>query len=180
MISWDPELEKALLDFAPGITKESIIEAIHQKPGLFEQFWSLAMNGTQPAAWRAAWVADSFDEKYPGHFTPHLHDICDRVVNEKHDGLRRAMLRILLRYPIPEELEHDLMEVLFRYLFDGKTASDKVLPMKILFNMTKKYPELDRELYDSIEMQLDLEGKAFVSAGNKIMTALRKRNPGLS
>jgi len=180
MISRDPELEKALLDFAPGVTKESIIEAIHQKPELFEQFWSLAMNGTQPAAWRAAWVADSYDEKYPGHFQHHIPDICARVATEKNDGIRRSMLRILLRYPIPESLEYDLMGILFQYLFDGKTASDKVLPMKILFNMTKKYPELDRELYDSIEMQMELEGKAFVSAGNKIMTALRKRNPGLS
>ncbi len=180
MTTWDAELEKALLDFAPGVTKENLIEAVHQKPALFEQFWSLALNGKQPAAWRAAWLADSFDEKYPGHFQHHIPDICKRVASEPNDGVRRAMLRILLRYPIPEELEHELMGHLFKFLFEGKTASDKVLPMKILFIMTKKYPELDRELFDSIEMQMDLEGKAFISAGKKIMTALWKRNPDLS
>ena len=172
------EIEKALLDFIPGVTKEILVEAIHQDPSLFDQFWELALSGKEPAGWRAAWVADAYDEKYPGRFQPYLPQLCNRVGVEKNVGVRRAILRTLTRYDIPVACKPTVIDVCFRYLWEGKTVCDKVMSMKILYRMALEQPELRKELYDSIEMQLEMDAgsKGFMGAGKKMLVALRKKD----
>ena len=175
------EIEKALLGFIPGVTKEILVEAIHQDPSLFDQFWEMALSGKEPAGWRAAWVADAYDEKYPGRFTPYLPHLCERVGVEKNVGVRRAILRTLTRYDIPAAYKTTVIDACFRYLWEGKTVCDKVMSMKILYRMALEQPELRKELYDSIELQLDMDAgsKGFIGAGKKTLAALRKKDPSL-
>ncbi|HPE87778.1 MAG TPA: hypothetical protein PLS41_10705 [Bacteroidales bacterium] len=166
--------EKLLADLGAGITKTDLITVLAHNPGLFNIYCKLALSGKQPAAWRAAWIVDAYDEIYGGCFTSCIPFICLGVETEKNDGVRRAMLRILSRYEIPEPQLARLIDTLYRLLWEGKTVSDKVLSMRILYRISCHHHEMRHELYDSIGMQLDRESKGFCSAGKRIMAAIRK------
>ncbi len=90
-------------------------------------------------------------------------------------AVKRNTLKILQFVDIPEDLLGITADICFRLLNDGKEPiAVKVFAMTVIFNIVKKYPELNEELKISIEEQMPFASAGFKSRGNKILKALLK------
>lgn len=95
----------------------------------------------QRAAWSVSWAA----QKKPGMILPHIKDIV-AVLHKKnvHDAVIRNSVRVLQEIEIPEKYQGEVMDACFQFLESLSTAvAIKAFAMTTLFNLSKKYPEIN-------------------------------------
>lgn len=124
---------------------------------------------------RAAWVVSHCIDEYPRLIDKHLKSVIENLQKPVHIAVKRNTLRLLQFIDIPEELIGLTADLSFNFLNSGKEPiAVKVFAMTVLFNIVKKYPELDYELKISIEEQMPFGSGGFRSRGKKILKALSK------
>jgi hypothetical protein len=124
---------------------------------------------------RASWVVSHCIDEYPWLIENHLRAIIENLQKPVHVAVKRNTLRILQFIDIPEDLMGLTADLCFSFLNSGKeTIAVKIFAMTVLFNIVKKYPELDYELKISIEEQMPFGSGGFKSRGKKILKALAK------
>jgi hypothetical protein len=90
-----------------------------------------------------------------------------------NDAVKRNTLRVLRYVEIPEDLMGIAADICFKYLLSGKEpVAVKVHAMDVLFNITRKFPELKEELKLAIEDQMPFGSAGFRSRGGKILKSL--------
>lgn len=141
----------------------------------FDDLITLFLGDEYRVTQRAAWVVSHCVDAYPWLIDKHLESIIENLRKPVHIAVKRNTIRILQFIDIPEDLIGMTADICFKFLNSGKeTVAVKVFAMTVLFNIVKKYPELDYKLRISIEEQMPFGSGGFISRGRKILKALTK------
>jgi hypothetical protein len=124
---------------------------------------------------RASWVVTNITDKHPEMLKPYLNQVVSKIHIFKHHGTRRNMLRSLASIDIPEKYHGKLFDDCYRWLQSkDELPAVKVHSMQILYNISKREPDLLRELQMIIEELTDHESAAIRSRSKEILKRLRK------
>ncbi len=141
----------------------------------FDMLIKLLLGDEYRVTQRAAWLVSHCVDKFPWLIDNHLSSIIHNLDKPVHVAVKRNTLKILQFVDIPEDLLGITADICFRLLNDGKEPiAVKVFAMTVIFNIVKKYPELNEELKISIEEQMPFASAGFKSRGNKILKVLLK------
>ncbi len=129
-----------------------------------------------PIPMRIAWVLDHIVDYNPEVMLKHVSYLYSLKDDMSFPGYRRNLTRIMASTGIPESMESEVIDTLFKWVLDADTAlAIKVHSIQTLYNICNKYPELSGELIDVIEDQIPKSSVGFKSRGNKIIAKLKKR-----
>ena len=141
----------------------------------FDQLMMLFLSDAPVPASRAAWVARYCFDAYPWLVKPHISKMIRHLEKEIQNGVKRCIVYILQHCTIPEALEGRITETCYVLLNNAKEpVANKIFAMGILYNMIKKYPELEIELEETIRSQMPYSSPGFKSRGDKILKKLKK------
>ena len=148
-------LETFLTDTTLRLKKEEIADIIGTDSDQYKKLMGIALSGEMPICWRAMWLADYLTELEPHLGEPYV-DRLWREMERKHpEGVVRSAIRMLSRYPIPEEHQGfaaDLCITLQEK--ESVPVAIKVHAMEVLFNIAKLYPDLKDEFIAIIQEQV--------------------------
>jgi len=85
----------------------------------------------------------------------------------------RSLAKFFWLAGVPPEMEAEVIDELFRWLINGRTITmTKSYAASALQNLTRKYPDLKKELKLVLEDQLDKNGVSFRKRAAKILLEL--------
>ena len=141
----------------------------------FDELIDIMLNGTSVQKQRAAWIMTHCLDEHLWLIEKHVESLVLNLQNDIHDAVKRNTLRGLQHVDIPEETLGIAADVCFSFLHSGtEPIAIKAHSMTILFNITKKYPDLKDELRLAIEEQIPFGSAGIKSRGNKILKALKE------
>lgn len=142
---------------------------------LRSQFWEMFLANEEPYSRRAAWALDTVCDTHPDWAQPYAERLVEALSYFKHDGLKRHSLHLLSRIDVPEEKSGELIDICFSWLVSPTEAvAAKVYSMEILYRFSQQFPDLKRELIDSIEMGLPDGTPGYQNFGKKLLEKLYK------
>ncbi|MHC1774211.1 MAG: hypothetical protein AB9834_02240 [Lentimicrobium sp.] len=169
-------LEELLLREQSRANTNLIIDIVKAKPEVFEDLWKIVLLNQDPLSRRAVWAADYCAEINPDFIRDKIEELSAKVPCFKSDGLKRHALRMLSRSPLPDENLGVLADACFNWLqSSSESVAVKMYSMVILHRVSDNIPEIRRELYDIIEIQLIEATPGFRNIGLKIMKKLSGR-----
>ncbi|MFH1119212.1 MAG: hypothetical protein V1775_05270 [Bacteroidota bacterium] len=167
------ELEDLLLRDQSRANTDQVINIVMTKPEVFEELWRILMLNKDPLSRRAAWAADYCAENRPEFISSKIEELSAKVPGFSSDGLKRHALRMLSRSPLPEENLGILADACFNWLQSAsESVAVKMYSMIILHRISDSIPEIRRELYDIIEIQMEEATPGFINIARKIMKRL--------
>lgn len=102
---------------------------------------------------------------------PFLLDLCHQL----NPIYKTSFANFWLIAGIPSENEGEAIDLLFKWLLSNDTnITIKSRSLLVLFNLTKKYPELKNELKICLEDQIDRHSNDFKKRANKILIKLEQ------
>jgi hypothetical protein len=124
---------------------------------------------------RAAWPMSDIAKKHP-HLLFKYYPTLLTLLNQKDkpDAINRNILRALQFVTLPEEHEGNILDVSFRLLNSPtEPVAVKAFSMTVIYNLTRKYPDIVPELKASIATLLPNGSMGIKSRGNKILKAIQ-------
>lgn len=168
-------LEELLLREQSRSNTDFLIQALREKPSLFDDFWAILMQNSDPVSRRAAWVIDCFTENEPQFLVGKIEELTESLTGFSSDGLKRHSMRMLSRSPLPTDQLGMITDISFKWLQSpAESVAVKMYCIVILERVTEIYPELISELCDIIDFQLDEATPGFKSIAMKTLKKLRK------
>ena len=169
------KLEDLVLRDQSRANTDQIISIVMARPELFDELWGLLLLNQDPLSRRAAWAADYCAEINPGFLDGRIEDLSGKVKYFSSDGLKRHALRMLSRSLLPDENLGILADACFNWLQSPtESVAVKMYSMVILHRISQNIPDISRELYDIIEIQMEEATPGFRNIGKKIMKKLLK------
>ena len=169
------DFRSLLADIPSGVGKELLIAEVIKSDAHFSSLLELALHETDPLAWRAAWVLDGSDEKKPGLAGKHLSNIIRALPGMGSTGTLRSLLRLLVRYDIPEKHQGMLIDLCFSYLVSELyPVAVKAHAMQIIYQHVLIYPELKHELITVLRDQVQNNSVGFRARGNRLIKQMEK------
>lgn len=166
-------LEELLLREQSRLNTDEVINIVLARPELFDELWTIMFLNQDPLSRRAAWAADYCAEINPGFLENRIEKLAEKVPLFSSDGLKRHSLRILSRSPLPIENLGILADACFNWLQSpAESVAVKMYSMVLLHRISQDIPEIRRELYDIIEIQMEEATPGFKNIGKKIMKRL--------
>jgi len=170
------DFKPLLSDIPSGAGKELLIQKVGNSEKKFDHLLDLCLDRSDPLAWRAAWIVDGADERWPGLGEHAIVRVVHALPGLESTGTLRCLLRLLCRYPIPEDEQGIIIDECFSYLVsDRYPVAVKVHAMELIYQHVLLYPELKEELASAISDQMDNNSVGFASRGRKILKQLEKR-----
>ena len=167
---------RSLLTSLPSrLEKEIYIQEAGRSEENLTTLLDLVFNEKDPVSWRAAWILDGTDERFPGSAGPLIPVVIEQLPSLRSTGSIRSLLRMLCRYDIPEEQQGILIDLCFKFMVSELyPVAVKVHAMQIIYNHVLIYPELAEELRTIIEDQMINNSVGFASRGRRILSQLDK------
>jgi len=167
-------------ELIPDSGKQTAIHAANvamKKPEIIPEILDLAFWNKYQYSTRAANAIEIIDSKMPGLIKPFYSKIINGFTNYKTDGVKRCFLKIFTRHT--DIKNEQLLCILLNFCFDALSSSSetvavKVYSLMILYEISKKEPDLKNELIFAIKDQLPKNSAAFRSIGNKMLKKLYK------
>ncbi|SKB95406.1 hypothetical protein [Dyadobacter psychrophilus] len=137
----------------------------------FDELMDCFLSDNFRLAQRAAYSVSIAGSERPDLIEPHIGSLVDQLKRKDiHDAVIRNSARILQEVEVPEELHGRLMDVCFDFIQNRQIAiAIRAFSLTILYNFSRIYPEIKKELRIIIEEALEYEKPAFVSRGKKIL-----------
>ncbi len=169
------ELLQLFTSLPSKAVRDKIISETGSSQEQFDELISFMLTAKEPYAWRAAWLADNWDEKFPGLGQKHLHRIIGILSDKRSDGFIRSCLRMISRYQPEERDQGILADHCFDWMVkESVPVAIKVYAMEILASLAKTYPELNGELVMVIEDQMKNNSAGFRARGTRILKQMKK------
>lgn len=126
----------------------------------------------------AAWSADSIAEAHPTLAEPHLDHLVKWLPDIQHHGIRRQMVRMLARMPLPEKNLGLLLDTCLAWMADPeKKVAVKVHCMEIAGRIAKDEPEIIPELKAIIREESPKNTIAFWARARMVLKKLGDEQP---
>lgn len=167
---------RALLE--EGHSKEitnTIVSEIGNSSKKMEQLMSIFIKGPQRISQRAAWPMSHIVQNHP-NLLDNYYTLFIQLLhqNDNHNAINRNILRALQFVDIPEQFQGEILDVSFKLLNSSEEPiAVKVFSMTVIFNLSKKYPEIIPELKSSINMLMPTAKPGIKSRGNRILNQLK-------
>ena len=174
MLETDKEkLQDLLIHNLSRQTKTMAIQLVGNDFSKVAVLWDWLNNANDPLKWRAAWVFEELCLKHPAVLAQYLDDIAELFPTLTHVPLRRMLGHLLAESVIPESYESEIVDVSFQWLQDVfMPPAVRVHCMSIIFNLTKKYPELKQELKSILLFDYELGSAGYKNRASKILAKL--------
>ncbi len=142
----------------------------------FAELMELFLSDIYRVNQRAAWVVGDAVRNKPELVAVHLESMVLNLKNPGiHDAIKRNTLRIMQELELPEELLGEAADICFKFFQSNDEAvAIKVFSMTVLYNITKRVPELADELVILIEDQMPYGSAGFRARGRKTLKALNR------
>lgn len=140
--------KEILAETVTSSTYKDLFEAASNNLDEFQVVFELMFEKKEKIAWRAGWICEKVSEVSPHFFTESLMKrIIDLVVETPYAGLQRSLLSMVLNLGLPVDVSVDFINLSFDRMISPKSPiSVQVLSMKVLYEFTKREPDLKREL----------------------------------
>ncbi len=165
---------------------DDVVEQIVKTPQRFTELCELTEHTDLRTAHHAWWVCEKLSYQWPQRFTEERPALIRTAMETTHQGIRRNVLNILLRLPLPEprdtEVEAQETEVRFlNFCLDGMfdpqfPPAVQALFIKLAYAFCIREPELRQEFLALLEYaELEYYTPAVVSTVRHICKT-EKRN----
>jgi len=125
-------------------------------------------------ATRFLWLLSEIGELNPNRLfveLPFLLNLCDNL----NQDYKTSFANFWLIAGVPSENEGEAIDILFKWLLSTDTnVTIKSRSFLVLFNLTKKYPELKNELKLCLNDQMDKHTNNFKKRAIKILTNIEQ------
>ena len=156
------------------VTKE-IVDEICRSPKKMDALMQCFIDGPVQITQRAAWPMSFVAQKHP-ELLINYYDLLIELLNQpnKHNAINRNILRAFQFTEIPEEYQGRILDVSFKLLnSSNEPIAVKAFSMSIIYNLSKKYPDIIPELRASIEALLPNGSAGIKNRGKKILKAIQ-------
>ncbi len=161
------------------IIADIAVKAVGKNKTIFKKVIDLTFKDEPTRSMRAARVADYSCEKYPDLALPHLNYIIRNTGRCKTDGVKRSMMRLLIRYTkaIKKSKKSRLMDLCFTLLQKvDETVAVKVNCIYILETMVNEEPDIIPEFISVLQDPRQRTTPAYHLVANKVVNNLRKKH----
>jgi hypothetical protein len=137
----------------------------------FDELFALFLGDEYRVIQRAAWPVSYCVIAHPKLINRHFKKLVENLKKPNlHTAVKRNSIRLLQDIVIPEKYEGDIMNICFSYIAEpAEAAAVKAFSIRVIENLSKKYPEILQELKTIIEDRWDYETPAFKSRAKKIL-----------
>ncbi|MDF1673212.1 MAG: hypothetical protein P1U41_06880 [Vicingaceae bacterium] len=152
-----------------------IVDEVIANPQKMEDLIRIFTDGPAFITQRAAWAISVIAEKDPKLINPY-YDLFIELLNQsnKHNAINRNIVRAFQYANIPEKYEGQVLDACFRLLKSSEEpVAVKAFSMTVIYNLSKKYPDIAIELKASIKSLLPDGSAGIKSRGNKILRAIQ-------
>lgn len=153
---------------------------IGNDPDRFHALVSVLQEGSSPRSSKAAWVLSDCATAFPALLPPHLGTLVRMLRQPTTAAVRRNIVRILQFQELDEENAGLAAEACFRFLnASAEAVAVKAFSMTVLYNLTLKYPDLSRELRETLLALQPLGSPGIRSRAKNILKRLERTSaPG--
>lgn len=139
-------MESELEHILTNTYKAEMIKFMISHPECFNELINLSVSDSQKYSWRASWLLWSCIEPNDNRLHKYLHKIVD-VLPFKKDNQQRELLIVLQKMEIDSSLEGKIIDACINiWEKKGKNVSLRYNALKLLIKISKKYPELSKEI----------------------------------
>ncbi len=152
-----------------------IVEEISLHPEKMKVLMQIFVEGPVQITQRAAWSISVVAEKHPELLIDY-YDLFIKLLNQpnKHDAVNRNIVRAFQFVEIPKKYQGKILDVCFKLLKSSvEPIAVKAFCMTVIYNLSKKYPDIIPELKATIEFLLPNRSAGIKSRGNKILKAIQ-------
>jgi len=153
----------------------AIVNEVANSQKKMDELMQCFVDGPIRITQRAAWPMSDIAKKHPTllfKYYPFLIELLNQP--DKPDAINRNILRALQFVIIPEEHEGNLLDVSFKLLNSAtEPVAVKAFSMTVIYNLTKKYPDIVPELKASVEALIPDGSAGIKHRGNKILKAIQ-------
>lgn len=146
-------------------------------PRVLEEVLEKAFGGNERERKRGNWILHHVSDRKPEVFRPYFGRMRGQLSLAKTEAELRFVLRYFSKYELPEDEEFEtfMLDYCFEKLLEpGKSRAPRIYSMSILYRLVLRYPELAKELDDSIEMALNGANPGLKSRAKHVRAGLRK------
>lgn len=156
-------------------TTTLIVDEIEANPSRLDELMQLLLGNDSLLAQRAAWPFSFVAEKNPELVKKYIPKLIEKLeIKDDHPAIKRNILRAFQYFNFSSEHEGKLLNISFNLLNDfEQPVAIKVFAMTVVYNLSKKYPEIKNELKISIENLLPNGSAGIKSRGNKILKKIK-------
>lgn len=157
-------------------TTDLIVDTVISDPSNMEELMSIFLGSSYRLTQRSAWTMSNIAIKHPHLLDKWLPELIDRMdAPDQHIAVTRNIIRAFQFMDFPEEYEGIILDKCFKLLNDGtQPIAIKAFTMTVIYNLSKKYPDIQPELKLSIEQLLPYGSAGIKSRGKKILKLLNK------
>ncbi|MBN2664150.1 MAG: hypothetical protein JXR68_10915 [Bacteroidales bacterium] len=125
---------------------EKLVLFVNKNNENFTFAMKIALADEQPYAWRATWVINHATKNNDPRLTEYIY-LITKDLQKKQDGHQRELLKLIEKIKIAEENEGLIFDICMTIWEDvDKIPSVRIIALKMLVKIVKKYPELMNEL----------------------------------
>lgn len=153
---------------------ELTIHEIIKNQELMPVLMDLALHGSEPKSWRAAWLADKIHEKNPQLLIPWIGKMIETLQNDLPPGKKRHFLKLISLNKIEKRHFLFLMDYCLNTFTSWKEpVAIRVHAMQVLYNISEAEPDFKPELLAIIQHETELHPSAGIrSRGKKLAKQL--------
>ncbi len=148
-----------------------IVKWVGNSQQRFNQLFALFTSDEYRVVQRAAWPVSYCVMANPALISRHWKKLIHNLKKENtHNAVKRNTIRLLQKIDIPEKYQGELMDICFSYVESPtEEVAVKCFSLTVLYNLSKKYPDIYPELKTLTEQQLPYATAGFKSRAKKIL-----------
>jgi len=156
---------------------EFVAGEIANTPELYSELMKIALYSVEQKSWRAVYIIDKINDKFPNLILPYLEKIIKQLESEKHSSKKRHFLKLLSMNEIKEKHLAFLFEYCIGTMGNGsEPPAVRVHAMQILYNISEYEPALKPEILACIEHEMEYHATAGIrSRGHNLAKKLYKQ-----
>ncbi|MBI1342803.1 MAG: hypothetical protein GC171_07715 [Terrimonas sp.] len=167
-------LRNMLIQEHSKVQCEKIVQWVGNDQERFDQLFTLFLQDEYRVVQRAAWPLGYAVQAHPVLIKKHFAQlICKLRRPDQPVAVKRNTVRILQDLDIPKKFNGEVMHLCFQFISaPEETAAVKAFSLTILYQLSKIYPEIRRELRLVIEERWPHETASFHARARKILQQL--------
>jgi hypothetical protein len=153
----------------------AIVNNVSNSPKKMDELMQCFIDGPFRITQRAAWPMSEIAKKHPNLLFKYYSLLIDLLHQpNKHDAINRNILRAFQFVQIPENHEGKVLDISFQLLNSpDEPIAVKAFSMTVIYNLSKKYPDIIPELRASIDSLMPNASAGIKSRGKKILNAIQ-------
>lgn len=158
------------------IVVDELIQYIGHNPERLKELVDCFLQEDMRTSQVASWPLGKISNSQPDLFRPYHRPLIDALVQkQRHNAIRRNVVRIYQFIEIPEEFEAEIFDICVKFISNAnEPIAVKAFSIRVCERIIEKYPELANELIQIIKASINGWGSALENRGNKFLKKWNK------